>query len=171
MPFRFEFDDPENTDRVLLHEFIRQLRVLLINLIYETGYTAPGLGFIAGTREQLEILWRETEPEFDRVNIAIDRVETRNLESVGLAKSALRAKLNILQLFAQRFRNAADAARNADVGGIGLIRRMVRLLSQLLGVINTILGSLAKALGKGEAIKELKDMLEHAIETEEVIDD
>jgi hypothetical protein len=97
-------------------------------------------------RQPLSDAWDDAKQSLQQIKDQIASSSDR-LEEVGLSGSQLALKL-------QGLRSAWDAFRRSGT---------VQLLKKLLEWINLILGSLAQAIPVGEALKEIKEVIEKLI--------
>ena len=98
--------------------------------------------------------WREVEPEFEVLAGSVADLTPGQVVRHGLGGAQLDFKLATVRYWAQRF---------IDQQPIALIWSAKRLLWFLLNAINTLLKSLASAVGAGTALQEMKDAIRDAI--------
>ncbi len=141
---------PANT----LDDFIDQTETLLQELVDNRDSLMR-----RHLRDSLHRAWTalRTRDAFNQLRIGLRQTLPNQLTVAGLDGAELDLKL-------EGFNEAMDAFRlqMQATGWIG--RRLRKLLLRLLKWINTILGSLSSVIPSGEAIKELKEVLENGVE-------
>jgi hypothetical protein len=132
----------EQSPQEQLSQFFEQLRDFLEQLILEPEQY--GLVFTVPIQDTIrEAFERETLAEFDRCEEAVNNAEIERLAEFGLAGASLRAKMLGLNLIGRR-----------------LLDGIYRSILYLFKLINSLLESIGKALGVGDAVKEIKDLTE-----------
>lgn len=153
----FEFD-LELDDRTLLRSFFKQLRIGFEMVIRRRRWADRfEIRFHGDEREYLVGALEEAEPEWDRVEKAIDDVSDSVLRRFGLSGQSLRVKLYYVGFWSDRVRSILDGAIWGDLWDA---------IKGVLENLNIILGSFSEALGAGDIIRELKDVILHNIDTE-----
>ncbi|MBI2586406.1 MAG: hypothetical protein HYW28_11155 [Rhodospirillales bacterium] len=147
MPFRF---DPKESDRDLLASFFRQLQRFLYQFTFEPGKLLEKVNFVETAQPHLRTAWNDGKmtAHFEVASQVVKEVSVERLSDAGLTGVHLRAKLAILQSWADTF----------------IRERTLRALFRVFKNINSFLGSFVQASGAGEIIKEFKEMCENAID-------
>ena len=98
--------------------------------------------------------WSEAEPDFEVLADSVANLGPGQVLRHGLGGAQLEFKLATVRYWAQRFIDQQSIALNRVAKGI---------LRWLLDAINTLLTSLASAVGAGTALQEMKDAVRNAI--------
>ena len=102
----------------------------------------------------MEDAWGEVEPQFEVLADSAADLAPGQVVRHGLGGAQLDFKLATVRYWAQRFIDQQSIALNRAAKGI---------LRWLLNAINTLLTSLASAVGAGTALQEMKDAIRDAI--------
>ena len=130
-----------------LEEFVDETEKLFRNIV---EHWSPLL-FSESVREDIHQAWLEIAEKIGLLKVMLkeEGIYTRLVE-VGLTGKQLRLKFNGLNAAWRKFKS----------------RGTVKLLRELLGWIDLILGSLAEAIPLFEVIKEFKEALEKLLESD-----
>lgn len=145
---QFTFNLEEDDFRALFHSFFRQLFEGLDEALSRGRWNDHELPLIAGVRPHLAASWQEfSAAGGESIFGAVEATAAQRFVDAGLTGSQLKAKFYVLQHWSGR----------ALGGLIGPIRRVLQ-------IINSLLGSFKIATGVGEALQEIKELLENALD-------
>ena len=140
--------DPPTLPIKDLREFLAEVRKLFDNVVYHWDQFL----FEEEFRPRLEKAWKELRPRIPEWQTQVDLpTHESGFRNAGLRGAQLTLKLEGLNSAWNRFKS----------------RGTVRLLRNVLGWINAILGSMAQVIPGVEALKELKEAIERLITADE----
>ncbi|MBS0223702.1 MAG: hypothetical protein JSR91_23490 [Proteobacteria bacterium] len=147
MPLIVPVYDPATDPRPVLYQFVISVRDFLDELVREgrdpTGtplFVERLLGFMGPA-------WEEGRPIFEGLAVAISDASPERLREHGLSGRQLGFKLEVIRYLNEQYL----------ASGKGILRR-------LLDAIDTLLKSIIKAAGLGDAAEELKDFIKDSID-------
>lgn len=130
-----------------LKQFLEEIRKLFDNVVYHWDYIL----FEEEFRPRSKAAWEELRRIFEDWQEQVSTTPARDLQNAGLLEAQLDLKLGGLSSAWSRFKE----------------RGTVRLLRNVLGCINAILGSMPQVIPGVEALKELKEAIERLITADE----
>lgn len=127
--------------------FVRGVQNFLDELVRNNTDPQERPLFIRVLLPLMRAAWEEGQPVFGRIVEAIATTDSERLVEHGLSGQQLRYKLETIRYFDSRYRAVGKS-----------------VLRRLLGPIDTLLKSIIKAIGLGDAAEELKDYIEKSID-------
>jgi hypothetical protein len=130
--------------RPFLNDFVLWTRNFLDDLVTETYFYEP-------LRDGLKKAWSEARSIFELVALKTSELSVEKIFDHGLFGFQLKFKSDVINHLLGLFKNSAVVLR------------------KLLEAIDTLLDSIADAIGFGEGAKEIKEFFEHALDDEELL--
>ena len=146
-----EFDGADDADK--RRDFVLWVQQTLGHLVGEAE-REYGHMFVPDLIRPMQEAWVEAEPEFGALANSVVHLNPADVQAHGLWGAQLEFKLATVRYWAQRF---------IEQQPIGLNRAVKGILRWLLNAINTLLTSLASAVGAGTVLQEMKDAIRNAI--------
>ena len=146
-----EFDRADDADK--RRDFVLWVKKTLRHLVGEADREYWRV-FVPDLIGPMEEAWMEAEPGFEVLADSVVHLNPGQVLAHGLWGAQLEFKLGTVRYWAQRF---------IDQQSIGLTRAAKGILRWLLNSINTLLTSLASAVGAGTGLQEMKDAIRNAI--------
>ena len=142
MPYSIAFDD--QTDHLhILRQFLDQT-IDFFRLLFKEPEEF-GLAYIIDISSEINRAFDQESASTDQIMERLQTKTTEQFYELGLAGESIRAKATGLNLLGRRIREGAIAT-----------------VKWLLGLINSLLGSLGKLTWLAEALKEIKDLFENS---------
>jgi hypothetical protein len=141
--------DPASDPRRILAHFVISVRDFIDELVRENRDPRGRPLFVEGLLEFMRPGWEEGRPIFESLAVAISDARLDRVQEHGLSGQQLRFKLEVIRYLNQRYLAIGKG-----------------ILKKLLDAIDTLLKSIIKAAGLGDAAEELKDFIKDSIDDE-----
>lgn len=147
MPLRVPVYNGGPNNRQALVSFVLSVRDFLEELVADNLDPKGEPLFIGRLWELMKPAWEEGKPVFARLANNLGETQSSILIEHGLGGQQLRFKLGVVRYFNEQY-----------------VRFGKGVLKRLLEAIDTLLKSIIKAAGLGDAAEELKDYIEKCID-------
>lgn len=147
MPLIVPVYDPAADPRPVLYQFVLSVRDFLDELVREGRDPTGTPLFVERLVEFMRPAWEEGRPIFERLAVAIGDASLGRLQEHGLSGRQLHFKLEVIRYLNEQYLAIGKG-----------------ILKKLLDAIDTLLKSIIKAAGLGDAAEELKDFIKDSID-------